>query len=65
MLTESPELTSRTGGALIGYVTLGTNDVNRAAAFYDAVLAEIGAKRSREQAKYIAWQLRLDSHNCC
>jgi len=42
---------------LIGYVTLGTNDVTRAAGFYDAVLAEIGAKRSREQEKYIAWQI--------
>ena len=30
---------------MIGYVTLGTNDLDRAAAFYDSVLAEIGAKR--------------------
>ena len=30
---------------MIGYVTLGTNDLPRAAAFYDALLAEIGAKR--------------------
>jgi catechol 2,3-dioxygenase-like lactoylglutathione lyase family enzyme len=28
---------------MIGYVTLGTNDLPRAAAFYDALLAEIGA----------------------
>jgi predicted lactoylglutathione lyase len=27
---------------MIGYVTLGTNDLPRAAAFYDALLAEIG-----------------------
>ena len=31
---------------MIGYVTLGTNDLTRAAAFYDALLSEIGAKRS-------------------
>jgi catechol 2,3-dioxygenase-like lactoylglutathione lyase family enzyme len=30
---------------MIGYVTLGTNDVDRARAFYDALLAELGAKR--------------------
>ena len=30
---------------MIGYVTLGTNDLQRAAAFYDALLGEIGAKR--------------------
>ena len=30
---------------MIGYVTLGTNDLPRAAAFYDALLAEIGARR--------------------
>jgi catechol 2,3-dioxygenase-like lactoylglutathione lyase family enzyme len=30
---------------MIGYVTLGTNDIGRAKAFYDALLSEIGAKR--------------------
>ena len=30
---------------MIGYVTLGTNDLERAAKFYDELLAEIGAKR--------------------
>lgn len=30
---------------MIGYVTLGTNDLERAAAFYDAVLGEAGAKK--------------------
>ena len=33
---------------MIGYVTLGTNDLSRAAAFYDALLAEIGARRLME-----------------
>jgi catechol 2,3-dioxygenase-like lactoylglutathione lyase family enzyme len=40
---------------MIGYVTLGTNDVPRAGAFYDALLAEIGAKRFMETARAIAW----------
>lgn len=30
---------------MIGYVTLGTNDFEKATAFYDAVLAELGGKR--------------------
>lgn len=30
---------------MISYVTLGTNDKDRALAFYDALLAELGAKR--------------------
>lgn len=31
--------------AMIGYTMLGTNDLARAAAFYDALLGELGAKR--------------------
>ncbi|MEM9841478.1 MAG: VOC family protein [Pseudomonadota bacterium] len=30
---------------MLAYVTLGTNDTEKALAFYDAVLAEMGAKR--------------------
>ncbi|HXK25946.1 MAG TPA: VOC family protein, partial [Myxococcota bacterium] len=30
---------------MIGYVTLGTNDLDRAEKFYDALLAELGGKR--------------------
>lgn len=33
---------------MIGYVTLGTNDLDRAVAFYDELLAVIGAKRVME-----------------
>lgn len=40
---------------MIGYVTLGTNDLPRAAAFYDALLAELGAKRFMEGDTFIAW----------
>ena len=45
---------------MIGYVTLGTNDVKRAGAFYDALLAEIGAKRWMESDKFIAWTIGMD-----
>ncbi len=33
---------------MIGYVTLGTNDIERARAFYDALFAEVGARRLLE-----------------
>ena len=45
---------------MIGYVTLGTNDLPRAAAFYDALLAEIGARRLFDTARGIAWGVAMD-----
>jgi catechol 2,3-dioxygenase-like lactoylglutathione lyase family enzyme len=33
---------------MIGYVTLGTNDVEKARAFYDSLLGSIGARRLME-----------------
>jgi catechol 2,3-dioxygenase-like lactoylglutathione lyase family enzyme len=45
---------------MIGYVTLGTNDLPRATAFYDALLAEIGAKRLYESDRGIAWGASMD-----
>jgi len=40
---------------MIGYVLVGTNDLKRAAAFYDKLLAEVGAKRTWESDRAIAW----------
>ena len=40
---------------MIGYVTLGTNDIDRAANFYDQLLAQMGAKRFMESERFIAW----------
>jgi catechol 2,3-dioxygenase-like lactoylglutathione lyase family enzyme len=34
---------------MIGYVTFGTNDLDRAGKFYDALLTEIGATRLMER----------------
>ncbi|HEX6998873.1 MAG TPA: VOC family protein [Gammaproteobacteria bacterium] len=45
---------------MIGYVTLGTNDLERAANFYDELLAELGAKRYIETEKLIAWSAGQD-----
>jgi predicted lactoylglutathione lyase len=40
---------------MIGYVTLGSNDIPKAAEFYDALLAELGARRMMEEEHFIAW----------
>lgn len=40
---------------MIGYVTLGTNDLPRAARFYDRLLGELGAKRYMDNERFIAW----------
>ena len=40
---------------MIGYVTLGTNDLKRAGAFYDKIAAELGAARFMEADNFIAW----------
>lgn len=41
---------------MIGYVTVGTNDLARAARFYDALAAELGVPRMmEEQGTFIAW----------
>ena len=45
---------------MIGYVTLGTNDLPRAAAFYDALLAEFGAKRLWEFERGIGWGVSME-----
>jgi predicted lactoylglutathione lyase len=40
---------------MIGYVTLGTADLPRAAKFYDAIAAELGTGRMMEFDTFIAW----------
>ncbi len=40
---------------MIGYTTVGTNDLQRAATFYDALFTELDAKRAMEMETFIAW----------
>lgn len=40
---------------MVGYVTLGTNNLKRAAEFYDALAKELGVTRMMESEKFIAW----------
>jgi len=50
---------------MIGYVTLGTNDLPRAVAFYDALFATIGAKRAWESERSTAWGTSADAPALC
>jgi predicted lactoylglutathione lyase len=40
---------------MIGYVTLGTNDLAAATAFYDKLFAAMGEKRVWESDRAVAW----------
>lgn len=40
---------------MIGYVTVGTNDLERSAKYYDELLATLGASRFMEMETFIAW----------
>jgi len=40
---------------MIGYVTLGTNDLARGAQLYDAIAAELGLGRMGETERLIIW----------
>lgn len=46
---------------MIGYVTLGTNDMAKAGAFYDELLGAMGAKRMMEMDTFIAWTTGPDT----
>ena len=41
---------------MIGYVSVGTNDFKRAVAFYDKLMAAMGAKRVMDYETFIAWK---------
>ena len=42
---------------MIGYVTIGTKDIEQGAKFYDELLAEIGAKTFMEEETFVAWDV--------
>lgn len=45
---------------MIGYVMVGTNDLPRAKAFYDALLAEIGARQIMDFGRSVAYGVSMD-----
>lgn len=45
---------------MLGYVTIGTNDLPRATAFYDTLLAPLGIKRIMDFGRGYAWGTTMD-----
>ncbi|MDZ7812670.1 MAG: VOC family protein [Ideonella sp.] len=45
---------------MIGYVTLGTNDLPRAVAFYDALFGAMGAFRIWDAPSGVAWGVSME-----
>jgi catechol 2,3-dioxygenase-like lactoylglutathione lyase family enzyme len=45
---------------MIGYVTLGTNDLDKASAYYDALFETIGAGRFMAEESFVAWAISPD-----
>ena len=43
---------------MLGYITIGTNDLPRATAFYDALLAELAAQRAWATEEGVCWSTR-------
>lgn len=51
---------------MIGYITLGTNDLARAQAFYDSLLAEMGVTRMMDFGdRGCAWAAAMDKPMLC
>lgn len=46
---------------MIGYITLGTNDLPRAVAYYDVLMEMLGASRFMEGEAFVAWSKSAES----
>jgi predicted lactoylglutathione lyase len=45
---------------MIGYITLGTNDLARSVAYYDVLMEMLGAGRFMEDDTFVAWAESMD-----
>ncbi len=50
---------------MIGYVTVGTNDLARAASFYDRLLEKFGAQRIFESEHAVMWGVSGNPASLC
>jgi catechol 2,3-dioxygenase-like lactoylglutathione lyase family enzyme len=46
---------------MIGYALVGTQHLERAAAFYDEVLGVLGAKRAMQMERLVSWRTSADA----
>lgn len=47
---------------MIGYVSVGTNDLLRSSRYYDRLLSCFGAARAREHEYYVTWRFPSGYH---
>jgi len=45
---------------MIGYTTVGTNDIEKATAFYDELFTGLGAERFMQEESFVAWAVTPD-----
>ena len=45
---------------MVGYVTIGTNDMDQSAKFYDELLGTLGATRFMDLGTFIGWTVSLE-----
>ena len=45
---------------MIGYITVGSNDLVKAVAFYDVLFTELGAQRFMQEDTFVAWAVAPD-----
>lgn len=45
---------------MIGYITIGTNNLEQSAAFYDELLALLGARRTMTDERMLGWGRSLE-----
>jgi len=50
---------------MLGYVMIGSNNIEKSAKFYDILLAELGAKRNMEGDSFVAWSSGEDTTSFC
>ena len=50
---------------MIGYITLGTDDLSVSAPFYDELFSTIGANRFMEEDSFIAWATSPEAPSVC
>ncbi|MCF2909353.1 VOC family protein [Pseudoalteromonas sp. DL2-H2.2] len=50
---------------MIGYVTVGTNNLETSSRFYDAIFAEIGATRFWVEERFIVWATEPEKSKFC
>ncbi len=50
---------------MLGYIMVGTNDLKKAATFFDTLFAELGGSRDMDEENFIAWKSSMSPGSFC